>query len=88
MIGLCLECPEIGLGVTPKNVGNAIAIYGSIWLLWLVINRIISEELVFMDTICNFCQVRRALRLLEFQAVPDLRACVARSAPRDAGKRW
>ena len=87
MIGLCLECPDDRVGISIANVGNVIAIYGSIWLLWLLINRIISEELVFMDTICNFCQVRRALRLLEFQATPDLRACVARSAPRDAGKR-
>jgi hypothetical protein len=55
LIGLCLECPE--RGATVRNVGTAIGIYGTIWLLWLVINRFICEELIFMDTICNFCQV-------------------------------
>ena len=59
LIGLCLKCPEVG--VTAKNVGNVIATYGGVWLLWLIINRVISEELVFMDTICNFCQVTGAL---------------------------
>jgi hypothetical protein len=55
LIGLCLECPE--RGATVRNVGTAIGIYGAIWLLWLFINRFICEELIFMDTICNFCQV-------------------------------
>jgi len=62
LIGLCLECPDKKTGISIANVGNVIAIYGGICLLWLVLNRFIAEKLIFMDTICTFCQVRRALR--------------------------
>ena len=62
LIGLCLECPDKKTGISIPNVGNVIAIYGGICLLWLVLNRFIAEKLIFMDTICTFCQVRRALR--------------------------
>ena len=60
LIGTCFSCPDKG-GVTAANVGNMVAIYGSIWVLWLVINRFICEELVFMDSILNFCQVTGCL---------------------------
>ena len=57
LIGLCLECPDRGAGATTRNIGNMIAIYGGIWLMWLLLNRVLCEKLVFMDSIINFCQV-------------------------------
>ena len=57
LIGLCLECPDRGAGATTRNIGNMIAIYGGIWLMWLLLNRVLCEKLIFMDSIINFCQV-------------------------------
>ena len=38
-----------------------IAIYGAIWVLWYAINRFICHELIFMDSILNFCQITGCL---------------------------
>ena len=67
MIGLCLRCPDEKVGLTIKNIGTAIAIYGSICLLWLLLNRFVASELVFMDSICTFCQVRLVPRRICLQ---------------------
>ena len=59
LIGLCLKCPEVGF--TLKNFGNCVAVYGGICVLWLLLNRVIAEELTFLDSICNFCQITGTL---------------------------
>jgi hypothetical protein len=59
LIGLCLECPS-ELGLTAKNLGMVILIYGGICLLWLLLNRYVAENSTFMDSICNFCQITGA----------------------------
>ena len=57
--GLCLECPSRGLTVI--NVIYVVITYGGICLLWLVFNRLFTEESAFMDSILNFAQITGTL---------------------------
>ncbi len=65
MIGLCLECPSRGLTVI--NVIYVVITYGGICLLWLVFNRLFTEESAFMDSILNFAQINGHPRGLRFE---------------------
>ena len=54
--GKCLQCPD-DRAWTAKNTLTVIYRYGSIWLLWIVVNRFLCETLMMADSLLNFAQM-------------------------------
>lgn len=58
--GRCTKCPD-DFGWTVHNTLTVIYRYGIIWLLWVIINRFLCEELHMADSLLNSAQIAGVL---------------------------
>ena len=56
----CIQCPD-EFGWTVKNTFTLIFRYGSIWLLWIAVNRFFCEHLMMADSLLTFAQIAGVL---------------------------
>ena len=55
-----MQCPD-GFGSTAQNVLTVIYRYGTIWLIWIIVNRFLCEQLQMADSLLNFAQIAGTL---------------------------